>query len=111
LLNTSAKAKLRTVNKYIKGKNLTDYVNTMFRLSVNCNDRKKPTYSIISNYFNNYPLKTSKQESLKKWEKIFEIVANNQPLTPETLYIVRKIRHNMNKFTIENKPIGYASKS
>ena len=111
LLNTSAKAKLRTVNKYIKGKNLTNYINTMFRLSVNCNDRKKPTYSIIGNYFNNYPLKTSKLESLKKWQNIFEIVANNQPLTPETLYVVRKIRHNMNKFTIENKPIGYASKS
>lgn len=111
LLNTSAKAKLRTVNKCIKSQNLTDYVNTMFRLSSYCNDRKKPTYSIIINYFNKYPLKTSKQESFKKWKKIFEIVANNQPLTPETLQLVREIRHNMNKFTIENKPIGYASKS
>jgi len=111
LLNTTGKAKLRTVNKHIKSKNLTDYINTMFRLSVYCNDRKKPSYSIISSYFNKYPLKTSKQESFNKWSKIFEIVANNQPLTPETLYLVRKIRHNMNKFTIENKPIGYASKS
>ena len=111
LLNTSAKAKLRTVNKCIKSKNLIDYVNTMFRLSAYCNDRKKPTYCIINNYFNKYPLKTSKHESLKKWKQIFEIVANNQPLTPETLHLVRNIRHNMNKFTIENKPIGYASKS
>ena len=111
LLCTTAIAKLRTVNKCIKNQNLTDYVNTMFRLSVYCNDRKKPTCSIISNYFNKYPLKTSKQESFKKWQTIFEIVANNQPLTPETLHLVRDIRHNMNKFTIENKPIGYASKS
>ena len=111
LLNTTAKAKLRTVNKSIRGKNLTYYLNTMFRLSVYCNEKKKPLYSIISNYFNKYPLKTSKQESFKKWEKIFEIVANKQPLTPETLHIVREIRHNMNKLTIENKPIGYASKS
>ena len=111
LLNTGAKAKLITVNKEMKSKNLTNYVNTMFRLSVYCNDRKKPTFSTLSNYFNNYPLKTSKQESLKKWERIFEIVANNQPLTPEYLDLVRKIRHNMNKFTIENKPRGYASKS
>ena len=111
LLNTSATAKLRTVNKCIKSKNLTSYVNTMFRLSAYCNDRKKPTYYIINNYFNKYPLKTSKQESFKKWAKIFEIVANNQPLIPETLHLVREIRHNMNKFTIENKPIGYASKS
>jgi len=111
LLTTSAKAKLRTVNKSIKGQNLTDYYNTMFRLSVYCNDRKKPSYDRLSNYFNKYPLKTSKQESFNKWTKIFEIVANNQPLTPETLHLVREIRHNMNKFTIENKPIGYASKS
>jgi len=111
LLNTTGKAKLRTVNKHIKSKILSDYINTMFRLSVYCNDRKKPSYSIISSYFNKYPLKTSKQESFNKWSKIFEIVANKQPLTPETLHLVREIRHNMNKFTIENKPIGYASKS
>lgn len=111
LLNTSAKAKLRTVNKDIKSKNISNYINTMLRLSVYCNDRNKPSYFIISSYFNKYPLKTSKQESFNKWSKIFEIVANKQPLTPETLYLVREIRHNMNKFTIENKPIGYASKS
>jgi hypothetical protein len=83
----------------------------MFRLSVYCNDRKKPTHSIIISYFNKYPLKTSKKESFNKWSKIFEIVANKQPLTPENLHVVREIRHNMNKYTIENKPIGYASKS
>lgn len=111
LLSTSAKAKLKAVNKTIKDQNLADYLNTMFRLSVHCNDRKKPTYTILSNYFNKYCLKTSKQESFKKWAKILETVANKQPLTPETLHLVREIRHNMNKFTIENKPIGYASKS
>lgn len=83
----------------------------MFRLSVYCNDKEKPSFSILKNYFNKYSLKTSKQESFKKWSKIFEIVANKQPLTPETLHLVREIRHKMNKFTIENKPIGYASKS
>ena len=111
LLNTTAKAKLRTVNKLIKSKYLSDYANTMFRLSVYCNDRKKPTYDRITSYFNKHPLKTSKQESFNKWSKIFEIVANKQPLTPENLHLVREIRHNMNKFTIENKPIGHASKS
>ena len=111
LLNTTAKAKLRTVNKNIKSKNLTDYINTMFRLSVYCNDRNKPNFSLISSYFNKYPLKTTKQESFNKWCKIFKIVANKQPLIPESLHLVREIRHNMNKFTIENKPIGHASKS
>lgn len=83
----------------------------MFRLSVYCNDRKKPTFSIIKNYFNKYPLKTSKQESFKRWEQIFEIVVNKQPLSSETLKLVRSIRHNMNKYTIENKAMGHADKS
>ena len=69
------------------------------------------TLEFIVKYFNKYPLKTSKIESLKKWKLILEIVANNQPLTPENLQFVKNIKHYMNKFTIENKPIGYANKS
>lgn len=111
LFNTRAKAKLRTVNKDKAMKQKKLNVNSMFRLSVYCNDRKKPIFSNIANYFNKYPLKTSKQESFKRWKQIFEIVANKQPLAPETLKLVRSIRHNMNKFTIENKTIGHANKS
>lgn len=111
LLNATAKAKLRTVNKVIKVKEPATYINTMFRLSLYCNDRKKPIFYNIDNYFNKYPLKTSKQESFKRWKQIFEIVANKQPLLPETLKLVRSIRHNMNKFTIENRTSGHANKS
>ena len=111
LLNTVTKAKLKTINKDIKIKNYINYTNSMFRLSISCNDRKKPTISIICNYFNKYPLKTSKKKSFKIWTEILEIVVNKQPLSPEDLKVVRKLRHNMNFFTIENNPIGYASKS
>ena len=111
LFNTTAKAKLRTRNKSIKHRNLENYVNKIFRLSVYCNDKIKPAFSIINNYLAKYPLKTSKQESFKRWKQIFEIVANKQPLPSETLKLVRSIRHNMNKFTIENKPVGHAGKS
>lgn len=111
LFNTVTKAKLKTINKYIKIKNLINYTNSMFRLSISCNDRKKPTISIICNYFNKYPLKTSKKKSFKLWTEILEIVVNKQPLSPEDLKVVRKLRHNMNFFTIENKPVGYANKS
>lgn len=111
LLNATAKAKLRTVNKIIKQKEPATNINTMFRLSLYCNDRKKPIFSNIDNYFNKYPLKTSKRESFKRWKQIFEIVANKQPLLPETLKLVRSIRHNMNKFTIENRTLGHAHKS
>nr|YP_010119183.1 LAGLIDADG endonuclease domain-containing protein [Erysiphe pisi]QQY98281.1 LAGLIDADG endonuclease domain-containing protein [Erysiphe pisi] len=111
LLNTVTKAKLKTINKDIKIKNYINYTNSMFRLSISCNDRKKPTISIICNYFNKYPLKTSKKKSFKIWTEILEIVVNKQPLSPEDLKVVRKLRHNMNFFTIENNPIGNASKS
>jgi len=39
------------------------------------------------------------------------IVLKKQPLSVEDLNIVRKLRHNMNYFTIENKSLGYANKS
>jgi len=111
LFNTVTKAKLKTINKYIKIKNLNNYTNNMFRLSISCNDRKKPTIYNICNYFNIYPLKTSKNQSFKSWSEIVEIVVNKQPLSPEDLKVVRKLRHNMNFFTIENKSLGYANKS
>ena len=115
LFSTVTKAKLRTVNKSLvllhKQKNIINYSNNMFRLSIACNDKKKPAISNICNYFNKYCLKTSKKNSFQVWQEILEIVVNKQPLSPEDLKIVRKLRHNMNFFTIENNPIGYANKS
>ena len=83
----------------------------MFRLSISCNDRKKDIISNISSYFNKYHLKTSKKNSFKIWTEILKIVINKQPLSVEDLKIVRKLRHNMNFYTIENNPIGSANKS
>jgi len=116
LFSTVTKAKLRTVNKSLvllhkQQKNLINYSNNMFRLSISCNDKKKPTISNICNYFNKYCLKTSKKNSFQLWQEILEIVVNKQPLSPEDLKVVRKLRHNMNFFTIENNPLGYANKS
>jgi hypothetical protein len=34
-----------------------------------------------------------------------------QPLSSEDLKLVRKLRHNMNFFTIENQTKGHANKS
>lgn len=72
--------------------------------------KKKIISSKIIEYFNNYKLKTSKKESFRIWTLILDTVINNQ-LSPDKLKEVRKLRHNMNYFTIENSPIGYASKS
>ncbi len=83
----------------------------MFRLTFYCNDIKKNTSSKILNYFNTYKLKTTKKNSFYIWSEILDIVLGKQRLSPENLSKVRKLRHNMNFFTIENKPIGHANKS
>ena len=66
LFNTNAMAKLRTVSKSITTKDTcfaSKYVNTMFRLSIFCNDEKKRVVESLLGYFNKYSLKTSKRSS------------------------------------------------
>ena len=97
------KAVLRTSKKRV--------LNDMFRLTFNCNDKKKIISSKIINYFNLYKLKTTKKESFRIWTEIIDIVLNKQPLSDYDLKRVRKLRHNMNYFTIQNLPKGQANKS
>jgi len=40
-----------------------------------------------------------------------DMVLNKQPLSSEDLNKVRKLRQNMNYFTLENQPRGHANKS
>ena len=110
LLGTITKAKLKTINKSLKTKNFI-YSNNMFRLTFSCNDKRKHIKDNICNYFNKYPLKTSKKKSFEIWNEISHIVLGKQPLSAEYLSKVRKLRHNMNFFTIENQVKGYANKS
>ena len=114
LFNTNAMAKLRTVNKSITTKDTcfaSKYVNTMFRLSIFCNDEKKRVVESLLGYFNKYSLKTSKRSSFSAWIQISQIILGKQPLSSDSLCQVRKLRHNMNRFTIENQTKGYANKS
>lgn len=83
----------------------------MFRLSLSCNDVKKTTTYNILNYFNSYKLKTTKKSSFHIWNEILDITLGKQPLSPENLSKIRKLRHNMNYFTIQNQSKGYANKS
>nr|QPC56055.1 LAGLIDADG endonuclease [Ophiocordycipitaceae sp.]QUT09489.1 LAGLIDADG endonuclease [Ophiocordycipitaceae sp.]QUT09517.1 LAGLIDADG endonuclease [Ophiocordycipitaceae sp.]QUT13247.1 LAGLIDADG endonuclease [Ophiocordycipitaceae sp.]DAJ12191.1 TPA_asm: LAGLIDADG endonuclease [Ophiocordycipitaceae sp.] len=106
LFSDNKKAIIRTRNRSCA---LSLY--NMYRLSLNCNDKKRIISNKLKNYFNTYKLKTTKNKSFYIWVQILDIVINNQPLSPENLSKVRKLRHNMNYYTIENKPTGYANKS
>lgn len=111
LFNTSAKAKLRTINKSISVKNLNNYINTMFRLSISCNDNYKIVLNDIIYYFHNFPLKTSKNISFNLWKEISNLVINKQPLSHNVINQIKNLKHNMNKYTIKNNSIGHSNKS
>ena len=111
MLNANTKSALKTVNKYVKIKKEINYSNTMFRLTLSCNDSKKLITSTILNYFYKYPLKTSKSKSLQAWTLISKLTLGKQPLSSEDIKVVRKLRHNMNFFIIENQKRGHANKS
>lgn len=111
LFNINTSAKLKPVNKNIITNNDNKYVNTMFRLSISCNGKDKNIVKSLTDYFNLHPLKTSKMNSFFVWKKISLIVLGKQPLTSDNLIKVRKLRHNMNHFTIENLSKGHSNKS
>jgi len=117
LFSVNKKAVLRTPNIIRKLTNLNSEnksikpLNNMFRLSFYCNDKKKIISSKIIDYFNLYKLKTSKNQSFRIWTEIMDMVLNKQPLSSEDLNKVRKLRQNMNYFTLENQPRGHANKS
>lgn len=83
----------------------------MYRIEIYCNDINKEIYKNILMYFNKYKLKTTKLYSFQIWNEILNIVLGNQPLSSDDISKIRKLRKNMNKFIIENNPIGYANKS
>lgn len=108
LFSENKKAIIRTLSSQPSS---LDKNNNMYRLSLYCNDKKRITSNKLINYFNTYKLKTTKNKSFYIWVDILDIVINNQPLSLENLSKVRKLRHNMNYYTICNNSIGYANKS
>lgn len=83
----------------------------MFRLTFYCKDKKKIISSKLLDYFNTYPLKTNKKESLRNDPLILANVINKLPLSAGKLDEIRKLRHNMYYFTLVNRPTAKANKS
>jgi hypothetical protein len=85
---------------------LRNNTNNVFRLTISCNDINNPNTILIKNYFANFKLKTSKKNSFLLWSKILELILGNQPLGDENIKEIRKLAKQINKFTIDNNPIG-----
>lgn len=56
----------------------------------------KVSLNIIINYFNNYPLYSSKFLDYKDWEQVAKLIINNQHLTDEGINTVELVRSRMN---------------
>ena len=85
---------------------LRSKTNNVFRLTISCNDINNPNTILIKNYFSNFNLKTSKQDSFLLWSKILDLILGNQPLAEINIKEIRRLAKQINKFTIENNPLG-----
>jgi len=90
-----------------KGANAKQNLTTnVFRLSISCSDIKNPNSMLIRNYFSKFKLKTSKHNSFIIWCEILDMFLGKQPLNRKIIYDIKKLAKLINKFTIENNPIG-----
>lgn len=66
--------------------------NTYYTLAAS----SKVSLSIIINYFNKFPLYTSKYLDYKDWEEVAHLIINNKHLTVEGIKTVEFVRSRMN---------------
>lgn len=100
LLYDKQLAKLRKNQKNMKNH---------FRIEISCNNKFKN--KILLNYFNKYNLRTSKYNSYLIFKSILTKIVDKQPLPKVKIQEIDKLRKEMNKYTIDNKPIGHKNKS
>ena len=104
----SCKKKKIMLNKSVS---LRSETTDVYRITIHCNDIKKPNSTLIRNYFSKFNLVTSKQNSFLLWSECLDLFSGKQPLSSENVLKVRQIAKKINKFTIDNNPTGHANKS
>jgi len=85
---------------------LRNKTNNVFRLDISCNDITNPNVKLIKNYFTDFNLKTSKHNSFLLWCQILDLTLGKQPLTELEIKEIKQLSKQINKFTINNNPIG-----
>ena len=95
-------------NKSVKLRSKTDNVH---RITIQCNDIKKPNSTLILNYFTRFNLVTSKHNSFLIWSECLDLILGKQPLSPEDILKIRQLAKKINKYTIENNSTGHSFKS
>jgi hypothetical protein len=80
----------------------------VYRLDISCTDINNPNYKIIRDYYNKYPLKTTKHSSFLLWSQILDLFLGKQPLNKESINEIKLLARKINKYTIENNPLGFS---
>ena len=76
--------------------------NTVYRYTIHSLKASK----IVINYFNQFPLKTTKKHSFNIWKDVYDMIFNKKHLTLMGLNTIRSLRTNMNKYNIDNRSVG-----
>ena len=96
---------IRDILKY-GNVNLRSETNNVFRLTISMNNPKRKNFILLIEYFNKFPLKTTKILNFNQWCKVIDLISMKKHNTPEGLKLIRIIRTEMNKYIIENNPRG-----
>ena len=83
----------------------------VYRLTINMGKPNRKGYNFIYNYFDRYPLKTSKFANYLLWKDIIEKVKIKSHHNEKGLKEIKRLKKLMGKFIIENNPIGSSKKS
>ena len=86
--------------------NLRSQTYNVYRLVISMNNPKRKDFNLVIDYFNNFPLKTTKSINFKLWCKIIDLIILNKHKTLEGLKTIKDLRTKMNKYIIDNKPLG-----
>ena len=91
------------LNLFLTNRKLKKGINsTMYRIESN-SFIKAP---VIIKYLNSFELKTKKQESYKKWVKVYKLIQNRAHLTKDGLTNIRKLSKEINLITSITKKTG-----
>jgi len=68
--------------------------NNVYRLTVSMNNPKRKDFSLIIDYFNNFPLKITKLLNFQMWCKVIDIIALKKHNSIEGLKNNKKIKNS-----------------
>lgn len=83
--------------------NLRNKTNNVYRLTVSMYKPIRKDFSLIIQYFHQFPLKTSKSLDFQLWCKIINLIKLKRHNTKEGLKLIKRLINEKNKYIIDSK--------